>query len=80
MSAYAAWSPRHQGLGQAAEPSADFDADAADDVLFDPDPLEVLFDSLEELLDDSLEELLDEADAPDGAGTEADELLRESVR
>ena len=70
MSRYAAWSRRRRRPGQAAEPSADFDAGVADEVLADP-----LFDVDDPL--DSLEELLDE---PDGAGTEADELLRESVR
>ena len=46
-------------------------------MLVDPEPVDVLFDPAEELLDDSLEDPLD---APDGAGTEAEELLRESVR
>jgi hypothetical protein len=76
--------------GQAAEPSADFEAD---DLLLEPldsreelgepdelDPLDE--DPPEDSLDEPLDDPPDEAESLEllGAGTEADELLRESVR
>ncbi|MEO6413173.1 MAG: hypothetical protein ABIO48_11360 [Pedococcus sp.] len=86
MSRYAAWS--RKSAGQAAEPSADFDELEADDVLLEPlDSREELDEPLdEEPLEDSLDEPLEdppeEPESPEllGAGTEAEELLRESVR
>ena len=78
---------RGSQTGQAAEPSADFDELETDDRLVEPldsreelDPLDA--EPLEDSLDEPLEEPLDEPESPEllGAGTEADELLRESVR
>jgi hypothetical protein len=83
--------PRDHGgqTGQAAEPSADFDELEADEALLEPldsreepddDPLD------EEPLEDSfLDPPLDPLEEPEslellGAGTEAEEVLRESVR
>ena len=84
--------PRGRGgqSGQAAEPSADFDELEADDVLLEPldsrdepeerDPLDE--EPPEDSLDEPLDDPPDEPESPEllGAGTEADELLRESVR
>ena len=93
MSRYAAWLRPSGQPGQAAEPSADFEELEADDELLEPpDPREELdepdeLDPLdEELLEDSLDEPLeDPLDEPEslellGAGTEAEDVLRESVR
>ena len=75
--------------GQAAEPSADFEELEGDDELLEPpDPREELdepdeLDPLdEEPPEESLDEPPDEPESPEllGAGTEADEVLRESVR
>ena len=79
---------RGSQTGQAAEPSADFDELEADDVLLEPcDSREELDEPvddepLEDSLDEPLDEPLEEPESPEllGAGTEADELLRESVR
>ena len=87
--------PRGRGgqTGQAAEPSADLDELEADEPLLEPldsreeldEPLddEPLDDEpLEDSLDEPLDDPPDEAESPEllGAGTEAEELLRESVR
>ena len=88
MSRYAA-RPRPQRrageAGQAAEPSADFDEleAEAEAVLLEPLDARAELDPLdEEPLEDSLLDPLDEPESlePLGAGTEAEELLRESVR
>ena len=88
MSRYAAWLRPSGQPGQAAEPSADFDELEADDVLLEPyDSREELDEPvddepLEDSLDEPLEDPPDEPESPEllGAGTEAEELLRESVR
>ncbi|WP_338325260.1 hypothetical protein [Pedococcus bigeumensis] len=96
MSRYAAWLPPSGQPGQAAEPSADFEEREADDELLEPpDSREELdepdeLDELDPLDEEPPEESLDEPleDPPDepeslellGAGTDAEELLRESVR
>jgi hypothetical protein len=89
MSRYAAWSRHRVQAGQAAEPSADFVDVLADELLGEPpepldapdEPFDPLVDPSFDPLDDSLEDPLeDPLDEPDGAGTEAEELLRESVR
>jgi hypothetical protein len=82
ISRYAAWSRRGSGGGQAAEPSADFDElEPADAVLDEPpDEPDEEPDEPDEEPDEPVE--LDEPESlePLADGTEAEELLRESVR
>ena len=93
MSRYAAWLRPSGQPGQAAEPSADFEELEGDaELLEPPDPREEPDepDELDPLDEEPPEESLDEPldDPPDepeslellGAGTDAEELLRESVR